>query len=313
MYVRRGRQEFRRGRQEVEVFAPAKLNLFLEVLGKRPDGFHEIETVMTRVSLYDTLSLADDPGGQITLANDLNVAAWPAAGSAASAEKQLPAGAQNIVVRALEALRQAAGVEHGASVRLTKRIPLAAGMAGGSTDAAAALAAANVAWNLHWPAARLAEIAATLGSDIPFFFTPGAALCTGRGEKVESTPAGTVLHFAVIAPPEGLSTAAVYKACRPAAEPRRAVDLISAWRGGHIADVGRLLFNRLQEAAEAISTTIRRLARELQNLDCLGHQMSGSGTSYFALCRSAAHARHTAAILQARGWGRTLALASTIA
>ncbi len=106
------------------------------MLGKRPDGFHEIETVMTRVSLYDTLSLAPDTSGQITLANDLNVAAWPAAGSAASAEKQLPDGPQNIVVRALEALRQAAGVEHGAHVRLTKRIPLAAGMAGGSTDAA---------------------------------------------------------------------------------------------------------------------------------------------------------------------------------
>ncbi|MGC3966117.1 MAG: hypothetical protein QM775_01720 [Pirellulales bacterium] len=195
-------------------------------------------------------------------------------------------------------------------MRLVKRIPLAAGMAGGSTDAAAALAAANAAWKLDWPAARLAEIAATLGSDIPYFFTPGAALCTGRGEKVEPVRAGGVFHFAVIAPPEGLSTAAVYRACRPAETPRRAADLISAWSHGDAAAVGRLLFNRLQEVAESISEWIRRLARELQRFDCLGHQMSGSGTSYFALCRSATHARRTAAALASRGLGRTMALSS---
>lgn len=302
----------RRGPQMVEVFAPAKLNLFLEVLGKRPDGFHEIETVMTRVSLYDTLTLSSDPSGRLTLVNELNVAALPPPGLAEPAEKRLPDGASNIVVRALEALRQAAGVEHGAQVRLVKRIPLAAGMAGGSTDAAAALTAANIAWNLNWPTARLAEVAATLGSDIPYFFTPGPALCTGRGERVEPLGGCGVLHFAVIAPPEGLSTAAVYRACRPAGKPRRAVVLISAWRGGRIAEIGQLLFNRLQEAAESISGWIRRLARELQQLDSLGHRMSGSGTSYFALCRSATHARRTAATLAARGLGRTMALATTI-
>ncbi|MBA4018543.1 MAG: 4-(cytidine 5'-diphospho)-2-C-methyl-D-erythritol kinase [Pirellula sp.] len=301
----------RRGPQMVEVFAPAKLNLFLEVLGKRADGFHEIETVMTRVSLYDTLTLADDPGGAFSLENDLSADSLPPAGHAAAAERTLPTGSANIVVRALEALREAAGVEHGARVRLVKRIPMAAGMAGGSTDAAAALVAANIAWRLDWSRTRLAEIAATLGSDIPYFFTPGPALCRGRGEQVEPLSGCGVLHFAVIAPPEGLSTAAVYRACRPSEKPRRAVELIQAWQSGNCDEVGRLFHNRLQDAAEGISPWINRLARELHQLDCLGHRMSGSGTSYFALCRSATHARSMAATLRGRGLGRTMALMTT--
>ena len=113
----------------VEVFAPAKLNLFLEVLGKRADAFHEIETVMTRVSLYDTLTLADDPSGAISLENDLSADSLPPPGRVSAAERTLPSGAANIVVRAVEAMRQAAGVQHGARVRLVKRIPMAAGMA----------------------------------------------------------------------------------------------------------------------------------------------------------------------------------------
>ncbi len=301
----------RRGPQLVEVFAPAKLNLFLEVLGKRPDGFHEIETVMTRVSLYDALTLADDPSGAIALRNELSADSLPPAGQAAAAERTLPSGSANIVVRALEALRQAAGVRHGAQVRLVKRIPMAAGMAGGSTDAAAAILAANIAWKLEWSHTRLAEVAATLGSDIPYFFTPGPALCRGRGEQVEPLAGCGMMHFAVIAPPEGLSTAAVYRACRPSETPRRAIELIHAWRQGNFAEVGRLLHNRLQDAAEGISPWIDRLARELQSSDCLGHRMSGSGTSYFALCRSATHARFLAATLRGRGLGRTMALMTT--
>ena len=141
---------------------------------------------------------------------------------------------------------------------------MAAGMAGGSTDAAAAMVAANIAWKLDWPRTRLAEVAATLGSDIPYFFTPGPALCRGRGEQVEPLAGCGVLHFAVIAPPEGLSTAAVYRACRPSETPQRAVELIHAWRNGRADEVGRLFHNRLQDAAEAISPWIDRLAHELQ-------------------------------------------------
>ena len=305
MFLRRG-QCRADGAAQVEVSAPAKLNLFLEILAKRPDGFHDIETVMSPVSLYDTLTLTDDCSGELMLENDLSVAVAPPK----SAEQQLPHGSENIVVRALEALRRASGSERGARVRLVKRIPLAAGMAGGSTDAAAALAAANAAWNLNLPDAKRAETAAPPGSDTPFFFAVGPPLCRGRGERIEPLGPLAPLHFAVVAPPEGLSTAAVYRTCRAPANPCRAESLIAAWRSGRYAELGRLLHNRLQEAAEALSPWIERTARELHRWECLGHRMSGSGTSYFALCRSAVHARRVAAALSRRGLGRTMALAT---
>ena len=297
----------RRAGQHVEVSAPAKLNLFLEVLAKRPDGFHEIETVMAPVALYDGLVLKAEADPAIRLeCEQLAVA-----GDLSTTQNQLvPTGPDNLIVRALEALRKQAGIERGASVRLTKRIPLAAGMAGGSTDAAAALAAANEAWDLHWPDERLAEIAATLGSDIPFFFARTSALCRGRGEQIEPLAALVPLDFVVIAPPAGLSTADVYRACRPAAEPRRAADLVAAWRNGDKVAVGRLLHNRLQEPAERLCDWIARLHAEFDRFDCLGHQMSGSGTSYFALCRDARQARRIASALAARGWGRTMTVRS---
>jgi 4-diphosphocytidyl-2-C-methyl-D-erythritol kinase len=311
----------RRGPDYVEVRAPAKLNLFLEILGKRPDGFHEIETVMVPVSACDTLVVWDDPSGRIELEceriADTSQAASPepmaakiAAPNEAAAEKEVPTGSDNIVVRALEALRRRAGVASGARVRLIKRIPVAAGMAGGSTDAAAALAAANLVWNLNLSAATLSVVAAELGSDIPFFFAGGAALCRGRGERIEPLAGGGVLHFAVVAPPVGLSTAAVYRACRPAADPHCSAGLVEALGRGDSTGTARRLHNRLQPAAESLSPWIERLKAEFARCDCLGSQMSGSGTSYFGVCRTARHARRVASRLAARGLGRTLAVRS---
>jgi 4-diphosphocytidyl-2-C-methyl-D-erythritol kinase len=316
--------QVRRGPDFVEVRAPAKLNLFLEILGKRSDGFHEIETVMVPVSVFDTLVVRDrPPGGEGAGRIELEVEAIAGGGSestagsrtsadgpasAPAAEKHVPTDGQNIVVRALEALRRRTGTERGAHVRLVKRIPVAAGMAGGSTDAAAALAAANLAWNLNLPVSALRETAAELGSDIPFFFTGGAALCRGRGERIEPLAGGGVLHFAVVAPPVGLSTAAVYRACRPAAEPTCSRALVDALGSGNPAATARRLHNRLQPAAEGLSDWIERLKNEFARTDCLGARMSGSGTSYFGVCRNARHARRVAAVLAARRLGRTMAL-----
>lgn len=300
----------RRRATHVEVLAPAKLNLFLEVLGKRPDGFHEIETVMAPVSLFDSLIVTETATGPIELECERTTPdqGAEAHGAAQAEEPTLPTGAENLVVRALETLRHTAGISRGARVRLVKRIPLAAGMAGGSTDAAAALAAANLAWGLNWPDERLAETAATLGSDVPFFFARAAALCRGRGEKIKPLAEAPPLDFVVVKPPLGLSTADVYRACRPADRPQTATALIDAWRRGDKAALGRRLHNRLQEAAERLCDFVERLTRELARFAVLGHQMSGSGTSYFALCRDARQARRTAAELAGRGLGRTFAV-----
>jgi 4-diphosphocytidyl-2-C-methyl-D-erythritol kinase len=283
----------------LEVLAPAKLNLILEVLGKRPDGFHEIETLMAPIGLYDTLYFQDERSGKIDLFCE-QVGPEPPAESG----EELPDGSQNIVFRAVDLLRRRYAASRGARVRLIKRIPLAAGLAGGSSDAAAALVAANRCWELDLPKHVLASMAAELGSDVPFFLESGPAICRGRGERIERVAGLGALSFVVVRPPAGLSTAEVYRVCRPAAQPRSALALVESLQGGKLHQAGRWLHNALQAAAEQLSPWIVRMKQEFSRLDCLGHQMSGSGTSYFALARHFRHAQRLAARLEGRSLGR---------
>jgi len=215
----------------------------------------------------------------------------------------------NLAVRAARKLREVSGVTAGATIRLVKRIPLEAGLAGGSSDAAAALVAANIAWGLDWPLERLTPIAAELGSDVPFFLQSRPAICRGRGERIEPQERLAPLAFVIAQPPAGLSTAAVYAQCRPAQSPRSTSALVDAWRYGRTAEVGRRLFNRLEEAAARISPWIDRVRNEFNKLDFLGHQMTGSGSGYFGLCRHARHARRLAAALLNRGFTQVFAVA----
>src|SRR5262245_37915390 len=151
------------------VWAPAKVNLFLEVLGKRADGYHELATLMVAVSLHDTLEFKEESSPQVQLHCD---------------HPDLSTGSENLICRAAELLRRRAGCECGARIRLWKRIPMAAGLAGGSTDAAATLHGLNALWRLGLSGTELAALGAELGSDVPFFFATPAAWCTGRGEQV---------------------------------------------------------------------------------------------------------------------------------
>jgi 4-diphosphocytidyl-2-C-methyl-D-erythritol kinase len=136
------------------------------------------------------------------------------------------------------------------------------------------------------------------------------AVCRGRGEQSEPIAGLGTLHFAVVRPPEGLSTAAVYRACRSATEPRGVGPLVAALRCGDLAAIGRLLFNRLESAAARLSPWIDRLRRVFAGMDVVGHGMSGSGTSYFGLCRHARHALRVARQLQAGGAGSVFAVQS---
>ncbi|MGD0899130.1 MAG: hypothetical protein ABR915_14930 [Thermoguttaceae bacterium] len=191
-----------------------------------------------------------------------------------------------------------------------KRIPTAAGLGGGSSDAAAALVAANLAWNLGLAETDLTAVAAELGSDVPFFLLGSPAICRGRGERVEPIAGLGRLNFVVAKPPEGLSTAAVYRACRSAEKPRTAAPLVDAFRRGDVVEAGRLLFNRLQPAAETLSPWIPRLGKMMVAEGFLGHGMSGSGTAYFGLCRHAAEAQRLARRLRARDVGSVVAVRS---
>lgn len=288
-----------------EIRAPAKLNLWFEVLARRDDGFHEIATLMVPISLRDTLLLRPDTCGTISL-----TCSTAAPGMASKLWADLPEDDRNLVVRALRLLQDRSGTKLGAQVRLVKRIPAAAGLGGGSSDAAAALMAANAAWNLNYSHPQLAELAAELGSDVPFFLYSNAALCRGRGERITPVEGLGLLHFVVVRPPEGLSTADVYRACRPSATSAGPEALLSALQRGDLPRAGGLMVNRLQVAAESLTARIAELQAAFTACDVAGHQMSGSGSSYFGLCRSARHARAVAGRLRQTRLGWVMAVSS---
>jgi 4-diphosphocytidyl-2-C-methyl-D-erythritol kinase len=299
----------------IVTWAPAKLNLFLEVLRQREDGFHEIETLMVAVTIFDTIYFLATREDRIRLTCETAVGARArdlSHGMASSSMGDVPEGVDNLVVRAVERLRDEAGTDAGATIRLIKRIPSAAGLGGASSDAAATLVAANAAWGLGWPRERLLQLAAGLGSDVPFFFGSGAAICRGRGERIESLPAPARMHVVIVRPPVGLSTAEVYRHCSPADRPVAIAPLKRALLGGEWGQVGRHLHNRLEPAAAKLTPWIDRLRSVFDRLNCLGQRMSGSGSSYYGICRNAGHARRVAARLRGQGLGY-VAAATTLA
>lgn len=262
---------FERQANTLIVQAPAKVNLFLETLRKRPDGYHELVTCMVAVTLFDTLEFKEDATGAIHLT---------------CADASVPAGSANLVWRAAALLRQRTGATSGVHIHLVKRIPLAAGLAGGSTDAAATLGGLNQLWKLDRTDEELATLAAELGSDVPFFFSLPAAWCTGRGEMVAPFRLPTPLHFVLACPPTGLSTAEIYRAVTIPANPEPSDRLRLALEQGNVEAIGAALHNRLQEPAETKSPEVQALRQLFAALGPVGHQMSGSGSTYFALCRS---------------------------
>lgn len=294
----------------VELQTPAKVNLFLEILGKRPDGYHEIETLLAAISLGDTLVLTSRSDGEIGVdcqwASGLNPrpSGMPKPASADNSPLgDLPPPEKNIVWRAIHLLQQRSATGLGAEIRLVKRIPSAAGLGGASSNAAAALVAANQAWRLNWSREQLGELAAELGSDVPFFLRGGLAMARGRGEHLQPI-AFRRLNLVVVRPPVGLSTPAVYKACQPTREPQSSVALQEALRRGNPCEIGRHLYNGLESPAASLTPWIRRLAREFAQVGTCGHIMSGSGSSYFGLFGSARQARRAASVLRGRNVGR---------
>jgi 4-diphosphocytidyl-2-C-methyl-D-erythritol kinase len=262
---------------------------------------------MCPIDRYDTLIFQEDRSGQVRLTCH---GSPMAAATTGMPDERLPTGQDNLVVRAVELLRREAGVSSGAAMRLIKRIPVAAGLGGGSSDAAAALQAANVAWGLGLTSNDLTRLGARLGSDVPFFFADGPAVCRGRGERVEPIAGMAAVPLVVVRPPEGLSTAAVYRVCRPAERPKPIGPLIDALRRGDASRYAATRWNRLQPAAATLSPWIDRLADRFESLDLPAHGMSGSGTSYFGICRHQRHARRVASRILTPGIGSVLVAAT---
>ena len=286
----------------LEIASPAKVNLFLELLGSRDDGFHEIETVMSSVALCDRLRFSPRSDSEIRLSID-----YGSQGNLPREQDQIPSDSQNLICRTLELVRsiaqglgQAEHCTQGTNIYLQKNIPSAAGLGGASSNAAATLVAANRIWNLNWSKQRLSEVAAQLGSDIAFFLTGGTAVCRGRGEIVTPLVAPAGIPIVIAKPTDSLSTKRVFDNVELGHESKDSTPLSLLVQAGSLRATGEQLFNRLQEFAQPLSNQISILQNEFRKLNCHGHQMSGSGSSYFGVFESVRSARRAAASLSSR-------------
>lgn len=289
--------------RSIRIATPAKINLFFELLGKRDDGFHEIETVMSTVSLFDELQFSARDDGLLRL----NIHQ-----EGCTAAESIPTDHSNLIIRSMLRLRESHGNANlGCDVFLRKRIPSAAGLGGASGNAAGALLAANQIWKLGLTSEQLDSVAAEIGSDVPFFFRGGICRCTGRGEIIESKNVPSGMAIVIAKPKEGLSTAAVYGECSVPQQPKNSIALLQDLRTGSWNRVGEQLFNRLEEFAMSMTPAIGKLKDTFDRLDCVGHQMSGSGSSYFGIFRNAADA-HRAAKIATRDIGNTIFACATL-
>ncbi|GIH72300.1 4-(cytidine 5'-diphospho)-2-C-methyl-D-erythritol kinase [Sphaerimonospora thailandensis] len=282
----------------ITVRVPAKVNLQLAVGPLREDGYHDLVNVFHAVSLFDEVTAAEpgdlgDPGRPIKVT---------VRGESAA---EVPADDGNLAVRAAQALARSAGRSYRADLVIDKAIPVAGGMAGGSADAAAALVACNELWGLGLPVEDLMEIAADIGSDVPFALLGGTAVGTGRGERLTPLETAGVFHWVFALADGGLSTPRVYGECDRlreargigAPQPTVSESLLAALREGDAKELGRALCNDLQPAALSLRPSLARTLEVGLELGALGAIVSGSGPTCAFLAESQAHAADLAAAL----------------
>lgn len=286
-----------RQRDTVLLRSPAKVNLFLEVLKRRLDGFHDLASLMITVDLFDTLELKEE----LTRDLNLSIVSLPHV-KVGNDLPTLPSGNDNLILRAAELLRQRTGHSGGASMRLFKRIPLAAGLAGGSSNAAATLLGLNRLWRTGLSVAELSQLGAELGSDVSFFFSTPAAWCTGRGEIIRPVEVGRPFWIVLVCPPMGSSTAQVFKNLSVPEQPQEGESLLEAFTNGDLTGLQHRLFNRLESTAIQLTSELEEVKQRLMSIKPVGSLMSGSGSTFFSLCKNRAEAEHVAQQLNKESW-----------
>jgi 4-diphosphocytidyl-2-C-methyl-D-erythritol kinase len=243
----------------------AKINLGLRVLGKRPDGFHDIETIFFRVDVKDEISVEDAP--EITLECD---------------RQDLSSG-ENLVCSAAKMLRMEAGVGRGAKITLRKRIPVGAGLGGGSADAAATLRLLCRLWAISPSEEKLGEIALKLGSDVPYFLRSGTAHATSRGEHLDYFQLSLPYHIVILSPDLEIPTREAYEGVVPNAH--EGSDDLRTLLGQHLELpdlLGNVLKNDLEKPVFRLYPQLRTLKKEFLETGAFFCSMSGSGSSLFA-------------------------------
>ena len=297
----------------VRVASPAKINLQLLVGPPRPDGFHGLHTVFHAVDLYDSVTArSTEPGAGISV----HVATTEGSGKPAVDLADVPLGPGNLIWRAASLLAQTVGMEPDVQLELAKAIPVAAGLAGGSTDAAATLVACNQLWHAGLDRRELAELAAELGSDVPFGLIGGTAVGRGRGELLAPVLASGRFHWVLAIADGGLSTPDVYReldrmrdsgAVPPAPDLAGGADdaLLAAVRSGDARALGQVLHNDLQGPALRLAPYLKRTLDAGLNVGAVAGIVSGSGPTCMFLATDHAKAVQLAAALAAEGVCRT--------
>lgn len=250
--------------------APAKINLMLDVMRKREDGFHEVEMIMTMVDLADRLEMEELPRDTIIISSQAGY---------------IPLDEKNLAFQAARLIKDRYDVRKGVYIHLDKKIPVAAGLAGGSSDAAAALRGLNRLWQLQIPEEELCTLGAELGSDVPFCVTGGTAIARGRGEKLEPIQNPPQCWVVLAKPPINVSTADVYGKLRASelAHHPSTQEMVSAIERGSFSDICAGLGNVLESVTLDLYPEVRQLKDIMQRLGADGVLMSGSGPTVFGL------------------------------
>jgi 4-diphosphocytidyl-2-C-methyl-D-erythritol kinase len=277
----------------VTVRVPAKINLYLSVGRTRPDGFHDLTTVYQAVSLYDDITLTRSDARSVVVRGEC--------------ADLVPTDDTNLAVRAVLALAERSGHAPDVDVLIRKGIPVAGGCAGGSADAAAALVACDQLWGLKLSRQELADVAATLGSDVPFCLSGGTALGTGRGEQLSPILGGGHYTWVLAVVDGGLSTPEVYaeldrrRESGPVAMASDPAEVLSALRLGKSTALARAMSNDLQQAAFGLRPDLRSLLELGEDLGALAGLVSGSGPTTAFLVKDESHGADIAAGLLEHG------------
>lgn len=267
--------------------SPAKVNLTLEVLGRRADGFHSIRSVMAPISLHDTVTFT--PGGRKVVFHG---------------GQGVPKDETNLALRAVRALEKHTGVQHGIDIRVVKRIPVAAGLGGGSSNAATVLRGLNELWALGLDGAELERIGLELGSDVPFFLRGGTCLAGGRGEVLETLPREADLELVLVCPALKVSSKWAYE--HVPAELTRSAGSTSmvkvALASGRTELLATHLANDLEPGVEREHPVVAEARKRLNAAGALGSRMSGSGPTVFGVCADVETADRVAGKVKSADW-----------
>ena len=269
----------------------AKINLSLRVLGKREDGYHELDTIFQTINLHDTIRISAIESSAIAFSCD---------------DRSLPTDSHNLVVRAATVLRARVSPKKGARIRLEKRIPTHAGLGGGSSDAAATLVGLNGLWESRLPRQELSEVAARLGADVPFFLDGGTARGTGIGDRIEPLEDAPETFLLIVKPKANVSTADAYKALKkPALTSSNSKTILSRSEAKEFFDNQHFasLENDFEAVAFAAAPEIGRAKAALIKAGSQAALLAGSGSAVFGIFESEdAQRRAIQAIELETGW-----------